>query len=361
MAKISRNNKTKKIIVAMSGGVDSGMAAFLLKQQGYEVLGIYFRLTDNYLAGETAARAICKFLGIKFYPYNLTNEFKQEIIEYFIESYKQGLTPNPCVKCNQFIKFHHLLRVMKELQADYVATGHYLGNKRTRSAGKFIYKLYRGQDNTKDQTYFLYNLKQSQLQHILFPIGGYFKKDIKAMADKINLPNIKQESQDVCFLNNEEGIIEHSKFLKKYIKTKVGDIKLLNGDKIGKHQGLPFYTIGQRKGIEIGGRGPYYAAKMDYKTNTLYVTDDGNDKILFKDSLIAKNVNWISGKEPKMPFECEAVIRYRHKATKCKVESCKVKSGIYKVVFEEPQRAVTPGQSVVFYKGDELLGGGVIK
>ncbi len=370
--------KNKKVIIALSGGVDSGMVAWLLQQQGYDVLGVFFRLSDNYLVGETAARAICKFLGINFYPYNLAGEFKKEIIKYFIDSYEQGLTPNPCVQCNQFIKFHHLLRIMKELKADYVATGHYLENKKINRAGKTIYKLYRGKDDTKDQTYFLYNLKQSQLKHVLFPIGDYLKKDIKAMADKINLPNIKQESQDICFLNDENGIIEHGKFLKKYIKTKVGPIKLLSGEKLGEHQGLPFYTIGQRKGIEIGGRGPYYAAKMDYKTNTLYVTDNANDPIFFKDSLIAKNVNWISGKEPKMPLQCEAVIRYRHKAVKCEVTKSNMKADKrlsafktdegekpacrlqYAVKFLEPQRAITPGQSVVFYNGDELLGGGVI-
>lgn len=343
----------------MSGGVDSGMAAFLLKQQGYEVLGVFFRLSDNYVNSETAARAICKFLEIKFYPYNLASEFEKEIIKYFIDNYKKGLTPNPCVKCNQLIKFNHLLRIMKELKADYVATGHYLINKKIVKGGIINYKLYQGKDSSKDQTYFLYNLSQTKLKHIIFPIGKYFKNDIKKMASRINLPNIKQESQDVCFLAGEDGIIEHNKFLKKYIEAKPGPIKLASGEKIGEHQGLSFYTVGQRKGIEIGGRGPYYAAKMNYRTNTLFVTNDANDPLLCSNFLTAEKVNWVSGKEPKMPFDCEAVIRYRHRPVKCKVD---IKNeNKYIVKFSEPQRAITAGQSVVFYKGNELLGGGIIK
>jgi tRNA-uridine 2-sulfurtransferase len=363
-----KKKQNKKVIVAMSGGVDSGMTAYLLKQQGYEVMGVFFRLTDNYIASESAARAICRFLDIKFYPVNLTREFKKEIINYFIKSYECGQTPNPCVKCNQFIKFQHLLRVMREFKADFVATGHYLKKKEIKRGKNISYKLFCGDDEKKDQTYFLYNLTQSQLKHIFFPLGKYFKKDIQAMADKIKLPNIKQESQDICFMNIDGIIIEHNDYLKKYIKAKPGKILTLNGEKIGKHQGLPFHTIGQRRGVEIGGKGPYYAAKMDYKKNILYVANDVNDPTLFGDSLIAKDVNWINGEEPKLPLQCEAVIRYRHKPAKCTIEkatkqadkrlsACRFQ---YKVKFSEPQRAITAGQSVVFYQGNELLGGGVI-
>ncbi|OQA38956.1 MAG: tRNA-specific 2-thiouridylase MnmA [Parcubacteria group bacterium ADurb.Bin316] len=227
--------------------------------------------------------------------------------------------------------------------------------------------MYKAVDANKDQSYFLHKLSQDQLKKLIFPLGDYRKDEVRVLARQFKLPTAtKKESQEICFVSDKG----HNEFLKRYLKLKPGSIRLMNGEKIGEHKGLPLYTIGQRRGIEIGGRGPYYAAKMDYKTNTLFVTDSANDQILFGNSLIAKDVNWIAGREPKMPFFCEAVIRYRHKPIKCKVkklsslakatEDKKVESNVYEVKFKEPQRAITAGQSVVFYKGDELLGGGII-
>lgn len=400
----------------MSGGVDSSAAAFLLQKEGYEVIGVFMRLGSSGDKSEAAARQVCQKLGIRFYPVNLSAKFRQEVIDYFLKSYKEGITPNPCVRCNRLIKFGELLRVAEELKADYLATGHYVGlsisdfrmsNKEAKLPARSLasYRLLRGKDKNKDQSYFLYTLTQEQLKRILFPLGEYTKDEIRKIAADAGLPHLKGESQDVCFLNSEGKILEHNEYLKKYLKMEPGPIVLaggppsvsplqegggLAGREVGRHQGLPLYTLGQRRGVEIGGTGPYYAAGMDYKTNTLYVVSDADDPALFRDNFSAGEVNWVSGREPAMPFKCEAVIRYRHKAVGCEVASLPlpntppasaplrhpplIRGGMgrgvpvaqeggvkeYAVKLDEPQRAVTPGQSVVFYNGDEVLGGGII-
>ncbi|MDP3043444.1 MAG: tRNA-specific 2-thiouridylase [bacterium] len=448
--KFIRDKQNKKTVVAMSGGVDSSAAALLLKKQGYEVIGMFMRLAPldmkNYLTGwsvneednEAAARRVCQKLNIKFYPINLTQEFRKEVMDYFLDSYAQGLTPNPCVKCNQFIKFNGLLKLVEKLGADYLATGHYarlrreipnyksqipnklqnirlmpschsrplrrsfseasasgnpgdsgrnvnnrlkvinlhpalawIPNPRPRTAqwgrqvgnDNVVYKLCRGKDENKDQSYFLYNLTQRQLARVLFPLGDYAKEEVRKIADRAKLPYLTKESQDICFLKGD-----HNDFLRQHLKLKPGPIILETeglGKVIGKHQGLPLYTIGQRRGVEIGGIGPFYAAKCDYKTNTLYVVSGRDDPALYSDELIAKDVNWLAGQEPKLPLACETVIRYRHKPVKCIITvgtgQCPVHANKYLIKFNKAQRAITPGQSAVFYKGDELLGGGVIQ
>jgi tRNA-uridine 2-sulfurtransferase len=339
-----------KIAIAMSGGVDSSTTAKIFKEKGYDCLGIFMRLgIERGCCDEAAARAVCQKIGIKFYPLDLKPQFNREVKEYFLQSYEKGITPNPCVKCNQFIKFGALLKKASALGCDYLTTGHYVKLKKIKGS----YKIYRAKDLSKDQTYFLYNLKQEQLRQILFPMGDLIKEKVKAKAAKEKLPNLKTESQDVCFMSGD-----HNEFLKEKLKMKKGPIRTLAGEIVGEHQGLPLYTIGQRKGVEIGGSGPYYVVSRDFKTNTLFVTDKSNDPALSGTSLIAENVNWIAGIAPKLPFKCSAVIRYRHSAVSCLIE--KVEAETFKVKFSQPQRAITPGQSVVFYKGDELLGGGVI-
>lgn len=347
-------NKTKKVILAISGGVDSSVSAHLLKKQKYEVVGVFMRLDKKYQENEAAARRVCSFLGIKFYPINLSDKFKKEVKDYFVDSYKQGITPNPCVKCNKLIKFGELFRVMEDLGGDFLATGHYVRIERGISN-----KIFKGTDTEKDQTYFLYNLKQKQLDNILFPVGNMKKNEVRKIADKLKIPYTKKESQDVCFLVNEGKIIDHNEYLKKYIKQKPGLIKSMDGKVIGEHKGLSFYTIGQRRGIEVGGTGPYYAAKFDYANNILYVVDSPDDKVLFCQEFVAKDVNWISEVKVDM-IECEAVIRYRHKQLPCVVQKLN-NFEEYQIKLQTSQRAVTPGQSVVFYRGDELLGGGIIK
>ncbi len=358
--------KCSKAVIAISGGVDSSAAAFLLQKRGLEVIGMFMKLGVDQNNNEATARRVCQKLGIRFYPVNFASQFKKEVIDYFLDSYAQGLTPNPCVKCNKIIKFGFLLEQVREIGADFLATGHYVKNAKCKMQNaKFIYKLYRGKDKDKDQSYFLYNLTQEQLARVLFPLGDYTKAEVKKIADKAGLPYLKKESQDVCFLAGDtirQAQARHNDFLKKHLNLKFGKIKTIDGKIVGEHQGLPFYTIGQRRGVEIGGVGPFYVARCDYKTNTLYVVSDRDDPVLYSDKLIAKNVNWIVGKEPNLPLQCEAVIRYRHKPVKCVVYKppSGFKSHSVAVKFTKPQRAITLGQSVVFYKGDEVLGGGVI-
>jgi tRNA-specific 2-thiouridylase len=350
----------KKIMVAMSGGVDSSVAAFLLREKGYEVIGVFMRLFESQGEAEAAARRVCRHLGIKFYPVNLANKFKEEVIDYFIDSYEAGITPNPCVKCNKFIKFGEMFRIMHELQCDYLATGHYIRIEKKFNFLRFksIMKIYKGEDSTKDQSYFLYNLSQKQLKKIIFPLAKLIKEDIKAIAVREKLPVLKGESQDVCFLNLDGEIAEHNEYLKKHIESNPGPIKTLDGKKVGEHQGLFFYTLGQRRGVEIGGTGPYYVVKRDFDNNILYVSNDNNDPELYSRELEAINVNWISGIPPRMPFSCQATIRYRHKPIDCTIK--RLEKNKYLVEFKKAQRAVTAGQSVVFYQDNELLGGGII-
>ena len=348
----------KKVLVALSGGVDSAVVAAILKQDGFNVSGLFLNLGQvNEKAGKETARRAAKKLKISFKVINIKKEFKKEVIDYFLKEYARGNTPNPCVMCNKKIKFGLLYRIARKEKFDYLATGHYIRklqitNYKLQINSKF--KILKAKDKKKDQSYFLYNLKQSQLSHLLFPLGKYLKDDIIKIAKKIGLCFSKKESQDICFLNG----LDHNVFLKKHLRLKAGDIITTNGKKVGEHEGLPLYTVGQRRQIKIGGIGPFYAVKMDYKKNILIVTDKFDDKILYKKELEAKNINWISGTKPKLPFKCKARIRYLHPIQSCIIFKEKNR---YKVKFLKSQRAVTPGQSIVFYKRNELLGGGIIK
>jgi tRNA-uridine 2-sulfurtransferase len=350
MITITKLKKPLKVAIAMSGGVDSSTTAKILKDQGYDCLGVFMRLgIERTCCDEEAARAVCQKIGIKFYPLDLKRAFNKDVKEYFLKAYQGRLTPNPCVKCNQLIKFGELLKRVRALGYDYLATGHYIKLKKIGGA----YHLLRAKDANKDQSYFLYNLKQDQLKHIIFPMGDLIKEKVKAKALKEKLPNLKTESQDVCFLSGD-----HRDFLKKNLMFTKGEIKTALGEIVGRHEGLPLYTIGQRKGVEIGGKGPYYVIGRDFDTNTLYVTNNPDDPALSGDYLLAEKVTWISGRPPKLPFKCSAVIRYHHAEVPCVIT--KGEDGLLVVKFKEPQRAITPGQSVVFYKNDELLGGGII-
>jgi len=340
----------------MSGGVDSSVAAALLKQEDCDLIGVFMKFWAEPFnrccspESETRARQVAKILKIPFYVFNFEKEFKKRIIDYFLREYKQGRTPNPCVVCNKKIKFGLLLEKALALNVDFVATGHYV---RLQPRKNRIH-LFRGKDKNKDQSYFLWQLNQKQLKHILFPIGKYTKTQVRSLAKKFNLPVLDvPESQEICFI---ETTVKD--FLDKRIKTKPGRIITTEGEKIGRHQGLPFYTIGQRRGIELSG-GPFYVVSKDLKKNNLIVAKFFANKALYSKTLIAKNVNWISGREPKFPFKVKAQIRYGHKAVSAVITK-KLKEGKIELVFAAPQRAITSGQSAVFYSTREILGGGII-
>jgi len=360
--KLAPVKKKLKILVAMSGGVDSSVAAQLLKNQGHEVAGVFLHFwKDEAPGGRTEnrccsleslldAKAVAAKIGIPFYTFNFSEPFKKAVVDNFVSEYEAGRTPNPCVICNKRIKIGRLLKYARALGFDYVATGHYL---RIKSIGRTV-KLYKAKDKNKDQSYFLYTFTPDELKHLLFPLGNYTKPQVRRLAAKFGLRvAAKPESQDICFLSGD-----HNNFLRRYLKLKPGDIRLLSGgEKIGEHQGLPLYTIGQRRGL-VGGTGPYYVARFDYRKNILHVVKDWNENILYERRLIAKKVNWLSGRAPRRALHCQAVIRYGHPAVPCLVRP-KGKTG-YLVEFTKPQRAITPGQSVVFYQKEEVLGGGII-
>jgi tRNA-uridine 2-sulfurtransferase len=341
----------QKVIVGMSGGVDSSVAAALLKQAGFDVIGIFMKFWKEGQAGdnrccsvesEKLARVVAEKIGIPFYVLNAEKDFKKAVVDYFIKEYKTGNTPNPCVVCNKEIKFGFLINKALSLGADFVATGHYARIKNGR--------LLKGKDKNKDQSYFLWQLDQKQLSHVLFPVGGYTKPEVRKLAKKFKLPTAETpESQEVCFIQDTTN-----NFLKKYLKTKPGNIVDMAGNILGKHNGLWFYTIGQRRGLEIP-QGPYYAINKDFKKNILVVSKDQKD--LSKKELRARDVSFTLPQ--KLPINAEVKIRYKSDFAKAKiVEDGKNK---VKVVFTKPQRAITSGQSAVFYRGEELLGGGVIE
>lgn len=365
----------------MSGGVDSSVAAKLLHGQGHEVVGIFLHFwkpsyakalegkgRDNFDLSAVAlaeaenkccsaealldARRAADKIGIPIYTLNFAEIFKKQVVDNFLSEYKKGRTPNPCVRCNKSVKLGLLIKQAKKLGYDYVASGHYVNLKQKDKK----FSLHKAKDENKDQSYFLYTFNQNELKHLLFPLGNYTKLQVRRLAKKFNLPAAgKPESQEICFVPGKS----HNEFLRRHLKLTSGKIKTMDGKILGRHQGLPLYTIGQRKGIKIGGTGPYYAAKMNYKTNVLYVANDSHNKILYSNKLIAKNVNWLAGAAPGLPLKCQAVIRYGHKPVKCLV--AKAGKNSFQVKFKEPQRAIAPGQSVVFYEKNQVLGGGIIE
>jgi tRNA-specific 2-thiouridylase len=355
--------KGKKVIVAMSGGVDSSVAAAILKKNGYDVVGVFMRMHEK--SNPKDARVVAQKLKIPFKVLDVRKEFKKKVINYFIKEYKRGNTPNPCVECNPQIKFKFLVDLAIKMKADYVATGHYARIKskaqnpnysKSNPKSKFqIYKLLIAKDEKKDQSYFLWQLNKKQLSKVIFPLGDYAKEQVRGLAKKFEIPVAeKKDSQEVCFVNTNMN-----EFLGKRIKTNKGPIIMVGGDKVGEHKGLIFYTIGQRKGIEIGGTGPYYVIKKDFNKNTLIVSNSQKD--LLQKEMMVKNINWLSGK----PYFGKCKVKIRSMAPMVPVKIIEhvthsMKQKKYKVIFDKEQRAVTPGQSAVFYKGNELLGGGII-
>lgn len=356
---------SKPVVVAMSGGVDSSVSAWILKEQGYTVEGLFMKNweeddTESYCAASkdlADVEAVCHRLDIPLHTANFSAEYWDHVFEHFLETYRLGYTPNPDILCNREIKFKVFWEYAKNLGAEQMATGHYCQKSYTGEA----YVLQKGIDDNKDQSYFLYTLTQAQLARSLFPIGDLKKTEVRQIAEKIGLSNYaKKDSVGICFI----GERKFKTFLERYIPNEPGPIETLEGKVIGQHAGLMYYTIGQREGLGIGGRkeaiaAPWYVLDKDLSRKTLIVGQGHEHPYLLTHKLRCHDVHWISENAPRFPFLCSAKTRYRQKEKSCQIVP--VENGIYEVVFEEPQWAVTPGQSIVFYQNENCLGGGVIQ
>jgi len=345
--------RNKKVLVGMSGGIDSSVAAYLLKKAGYEVIGLTLQLWPGYLKGSKAfeAKKTAAKLGIDHYVLDVEEAFRKEIIEKFCREYWQGKTPNPCIRCNQYIKFRYLFKKAGELGIKFVATGHYARveyNKR-----KKCYLLKKGVDSKKDQSYVLYFLRQNQLARILLPLGNYSKKKATKGARALGFPAEQRESQDICFIPGNN----YRSFLKDWFSKETFPGPILNGkgEMLGKHSGIAFYTIGQRRGLGISSGERRYVTRIEAKTNSIFI---GSEKNLYQREVIAQKVHYIYRKKTR-GFSARAKIRYLHKEREAQVTPQKRNTAL--VRFKKPQRAITPGQAVVFYDGKVVLGGGIIK
>lgn len=336
----------------MSGGVDSSVTATLLKNMGLDVHGFFMALAQPDLDRQIdRVRMVAAHLDIPLHVVDLADPFKETVIDYFIQSYCCGKTPNPCIICNPGIKFGRLLEEILKAGCQRMATGHYA---RIVQAGDGTFHLYKGLDRKKDQSYFLHRLTQEQLAAIIMPLGEQTKKNVYSLAAELGISGVHgRESQDVCFL---QGRDLHG-FISRHVRPEAGRGSIVNleGRVLGQHDGIHFYTVGQRKGLGIPDATPYYVVALDSQRNTVIV---GKKEDLRQDRLLAGEVNWIAGKEPELPAEFITKIRYRHTGAPARVAPS-IK-GTHAVCFQEPQLAVTPGQFAVFYKNDEVMGGGVI-
>ncbi len=372
----------RKILVAMSGGVDSSVAAALLLRDGHEVIGAFMK---NWSEDEDACTGDCGWkreradalrvaakLGIKFETLDFEAEYKAAVVDYMVREYAAGRTPNPDVMCNRDIKFGPFLKAAERLGCDAIATGHYarIGSVE-REAGSVKsnanensplqtsrFTLLAGLDPNKDQSYFLHRLNQDQLSRTLFPVGHLLKPEVRRLAAEFGLPTAdKKDSQGICFI----GKVDLAGFLRDRLPPQSsGFIVTVKGEVIGKHDGLAHFTVGQRHGLGVGGGAPLYVVRKDLAANTLIVTDDRNDVALQTSRLLGDEVHWISGAAPDLPFRCQARIRYRQPLQSAAVAADPGRPAGIAVVFDVPQRAVSPGQFCVFYDGDECLGGATI-
>jgi len=366
--------RSRKVYVAMSGGVDSSVAAALLKKRGFDITGVFMKgwYPEGGVCGwkeerRDAIRAAAK-LNIPFLTYDFSKEYEKEIIAYMRREYSANKTPNPDVMCNKYIKFGLFLKESLKRGADYIATGHYVrrspalnfcktyppAHQAKISERAHFLKLLQAKDKNKDQSYFLWTLTQGQLKHCLFPIGDYTKPEIRQMARKFGLHVAeKKDSQGLCFVGN----IDFASFLRKIIPKKEGEIRASYGKVIGKHDGSHFYTIGQRHGLRVSGKTPYYVVEKDLKNNILTVAEKKDEKKFYKKEVIINETNWISN-APALNKKYSARIRYRQLLQECRLVVISGNSATFH--FNTPQRAVTSGQSLVLYSGRQMLGGGVI-
>ena len=355
----------KKVVVGMSGGVDSSVAAYLLKEQGYDVIGVTMQIWQEEdsltqeenggccgLSAVDDARRVAADLGIPYYVMNFRKEFKENVMNYFIGEYLQGRTPNPCIACNRYEKWEALLQRSLEIGADYIATGHYA---RIEQLANGRYAIKNSVTAAKDQTYALYNLTQHQLAHTLMPVGDYTKDEIRAIAEKIGLRIAnKPDSQDICFVPDGD----YAGFIKREAGQALpapGNFVTEDGTVLGRHKGITNYTIGQRKGLNLSLGKPVFVTEIRPETNEVVI---GDNETLFTRELYAENVNFMAVPDLKEKKEFTGKIRYAHKGASCTIEQ--IEKDKIRCVFEEPQRAVTPGQAFVFYDGEYVAGGGTI-
>jgi tRNA-uridine 2-sulfurtransferase len=352
-----------RVVVAMSGGVDSSVAAALLVEQGYEVIGMMMRLWSEPGLGAAApanrcctpdqmadARRVANHLDIPFYVLDVKDYFRDTIVQFFIDEHSRGRTPNPCIECNRQIRFTYLLNRALALDANYLATGHYARVRHVATG----YQLLKGVDEAKDQAYVLHVLGQSELAQVLFPVGAYTKEEVRQLANRFGLPvAAKKESMDLCFLGDND----YRRFLRQYAPQSHESGPILNtaGEALGRHQGLAFYTIGQRKGLGIAAAEPLFVLRKDTAQNALIV---GTHQELGQTSLLARDVNWIAGKRPLAPVSAEVKIRYKARPVAATVTA--VADDQARVDFDEPVYGATAGQGAVFFQGDICLGGGII-
>ncbi|MCC5911791.1 MAG: tRNA 2-thiouridine(34) synthase MnmA [Clostridiaceae bacterium] len=359
---MKKAKKDTQVIIGMSGGVDSSVAALLLKEEGYDVVGIFMKnwdeTDDSGFCSATEdyedVRKVCDHIGIPYYTVNFEKEYWDKVFTYFLDEYIKGRTPNPDVMCNKEIKFKAFLEHALKIGGDYLATGHYA--QVDYKDGE--YRLLRGVDSNKDQTYFLNALNQYQLSKSMFPIGHLTKKEVREIAERNNLPTAKKkDSTGICFI----GERDFKEFLSQFLPAQPGEIKTLSGEVKGKHDGLMYYTLGQRKGLGIGGHGtgePWFVVDKDLKNNILYVVQGEEHPALYSYGLLATDLHFVSDQELSSTFECVGKFRYRQKDQEIKVEIASKDE--CRVIFKTPQKAITPGQAVVFYKDEVCLGGGII-
>jgi tRNA-uridine 2-sulfurtransferase len=364
----------KTVVVGMSGGVDSSVAALLLKQQGYKVVGLFMKNwedddDDEYCSTRQDlidVASVCDVIGIDLEVVNFSAEYKDRVFADFLREYEAGRTPNPDILCNSEIKFKAFLDHAMQLGADKIATGHYAGVREWHNDGKATYQLLKAEDGTKDQSYFLYRLNQQQLAKTLFPLGDVYKRDVRRMAEEAGLHvAAKKDSTGICFI----GERPFREFLMRYLPTKPGEIRALDDDRLlGDHQGLMYHTIGQRKGLHIGGikgndqageHDAWYVAGKDMQRNVLYAVQGHDHPALLRERLQAIDLSWVAGQAPRSNWVYTAKPRYRTPDAPCSIESMSADS--CDIAFAEPQWALTPGQSVVLYESRVCLGGGIIK
>lgn len=355
-----KDPKDTRVVVGMSGGVDSSVTAYLLKEQGYDVIGIFMKNWDDTdeFGVCTATEdyedviAVCNQIGIPYYAVNFEKQYWDKVFTYFLDEYKKGRTPNPDVMCNKEIKFKAFLEHAMTLGADYVATGHYAGVDYRDGE----YKMLRGIDSNKDQTYFLNQLGQDQLSKVMFPLGEYTKPEIRKIAEEANLATAKKkDSTGICFI----GERNFKEFLSNYLPAQPGDMMTMDGEFKGKHDGLMYYTIGQRHGLGIGGNGdPWFVVGKDLEKNILLVEQGFHNELLYSNEVLASDISWTSELPKEASFTCTAKFRYRSEDNEVTVEI--LDNNSVRILCHEKIRAITPGQAVVFYDGTDCLGGGTI-